>query len=132
MVGILLLYSSAVGKELKHFPPDLEKAIPLKVKSLLQYCDKMAPHYLAVGHLLGLSDTVHCLIPGNDELQSKMIRILHEWIETGHAKWATLVQGIEKHIPRLRGVASEIRKDLREEKEKQDKCECAPCLSSRM
>ena len=127
-----MLNSSAVGKELKDFPSEPEKAVPLETRSLLRYCDKMAPHYQAVGHLLGLSDTVNCLKPLNDDPRSKVMQILDEWIRTGHATWATLVQGIERDIPRLRGLASEIRKDLKEEMEKQDKCECVLHLSSIM
>lgn len=96
------------------------------MQNLLRYCDKLAPHYQAVGHLLGLSITVNCLKTGNDTPQTKMMQILQEWIETGHATWATLVQGLERDIPSLRGLASEIRKDLWEVKErkKQDEGEC--------
>ena len=101
---------------MKPFPPDLEKVVSLTMQNLLRYCDKLAPHYQAVGHLLDLSDSVNCLIPGNDTPKAKIMQILHEWIGIGHATWATLVLGLERDIPSLRGLASEIRKDLWEKK----------------
>ena len=106
---------------MESFPPELEKSVPLEMKSVLRYCDKLGPHYQAVGHLLGLTDTVRCLKSGHEELPSKVMQILDQWIENGKAKWSILVLGLERDIPRLRGLASEIRKDLREELEK---CEC--------
>ena len=81
----------------------------------------MAPHYEAVGHIVGVDTTVRWLRTENNEVPTKMIRILDEWILTGEATWATLVLGLEHSIPRLRGLASDIRKDLREALEK---CEC--------
>lgn len=112
---------------MESFPPELEESVPLKMKSVIRYCDKLGPHYQAVGCLLGLSDTVRCLKSGNDTLPNKMIQILDEWIETGKATWSTLVLGLERNIPCLRGLASEIRKDLREELEKR---ECVFSLQS--
>ena len=108
---------------MESFPPELGRAVPLKTENIQRYCDRLAPHYEAVGHIVGADTTVPWLRVGNDDLPTKMLRILEEWISSGEATWATLVLGLEKHIPHLRGLASEIRKDLREALEKGE-CVC--------
>ena len=102
------------------FPSELERAVPLKTENILKYCDRLAPHYEAVGYIVGADTTVPWLRAGNDDFPTKMLRILEEWISSGKATWATLVLGLERHIPHLRGLASEIRKDLREALEKSE------------
>ena len=106
---------------MESFPPELERAVPLTLINILRYCDRLAPHYEAVGHIVGADTTVPWLRTGDDDLLTKkMLRILEEWISSGKATWATLVLGLERHIPHLRGLASEIRKDLREAQEKSE------------
>ena len=105
------------------FPPELERAVPLKTENILKYCDRLAPHYEAVGHIVGADTTVRWLRAGNDDLLTKMLQILEEWILSGKATWATLVLGLERHTPHSRRLASEIRKDLREALEKGE-CVC--------
>ena len=113
------------GKALESFPPELEKAVPLEPLSVLPYCDRLAPHYEAVAYIVGADTTVRWLRQGNDDLPNKVFRILEEWILTGKATWATLVLRLEHYIPRLRGLASDIRKDLREALEKcEHTCKC--------
>ena len=103
---------------MESFPPEVERAVPLTLINILRYCDRLAPHYEAVGHIVGADTTVPWLRTGSDDLPTKMLRILDEWISSGKATWATLVLGLERHIPHLRGLASEIRKDLRDALEK--------------
>ena len=105
---------------MEFFPPELERAVPLKTVNIQRYCDRLAPHYEAVGHIVGADTTVLWLRAGSDDLPTKMLRILDEWISSGKATWATLVLGLERHIPHLRGLAAGIRKDLREALEKSE------------
>ena len=103
---------------MESFPPELERAFPLKMENLQGYCDRLAPHYEAVGHIVGADTTVSWLRAWNNDLPTKMLRILEEWISSGKATWATFVLGLERYIPHLRGLASEICKDLGETPEK--------------
>ena len=103
---------------MESFPPELERAVPLKTVNIQRYCDRLAPHYEAVEHIVGVDITEPWLRTRNDDFPSKMLQILEEWISSGKATWATLVLGLERHIPHLRGLASEIRKDLRDALEK--------------